>query len=150
MVRFYIISLPGFLLHLSALPPYQSSHQHHSLIASSLPTLPMCFPSPSSSLSSLCITINGNNDRNQHINVRATLLFSSQRAAEHLLALTNPCWSLPIGCSLVHRGRIESTITLHPAKGEDMAMSATTMILASLIEGVPKRRNRSLKGRGKA
>ena len=31
--------------------------------------------------------------------VRATLLFSSQRAAERLLALTNPCWSLPIGCS---------------------------------------------------
>ena len=30
--------------------------------------------------------------------VRATLLFSSQRAAERLLALTNPCWSLPIGC----------------------------------------------------
>ena len=80
------------------------------------------------------------------IAVRATLLFSSQRAAEHLLALTNPCWSLPIGCSLVHRGRIESTITLHPAKGEDMAMSATTTILASLIEGVPRRRNGSLKG----
>ena len=33
------------------------------------------------------------------ISVRATLLFSSQRAAERLLALTNPCWSLPIGCS---------------------------------------------------
>ena len=62
--------------------------------------------------------------------VRATLLFSSQRAAECLLALTNPCWSLPIGCSLVHRGRIESTITLHPAKGEDMATSATTTNLA--------------------
>ena len=31
--------------------------------------------------------------------VRATLLFSSQHAAERLLALTNPCWSLPIGCS---------------------------------------------------
>ena len=31
--------------------------------------------------------------------VRATLLFSSQRAAERLLALTNPCWSLPIGRS---------------------------------------------------
>ena len=31
--------------------------------------------------------------------VRATLLFSSQRAVERLLALTNPCWSLPIGCS---------------------------------------------------
>ena len=34
----------------------------------------------------------------EHI-VRATLLFSSQRAAERLLALTNPCWSLLIGCS---------------------------------------------------
>ena len=78
--------------------------------------------------------------------VRATLLFSSQRAAEPLLALTNPCWSLPIGCSLVHRGQIESTITLHPAKGEDMVMSATTMNLAGLIEGIPKCRNRSLKG----
>ena len=31
-----------------------------------------------------------------------------------------------------------------------MAMSATTTILASLIEGIPKRRNRSLKGGGKA
>ena len=31
--------------------------------------------------------------------VRATLLFSSQRASERLLALTNPCWPLPIGCS---------------------------------------------------
>ena len=30
--------------------------------------------------------------------VRATLLFSSQRAAERLLALSNPCWSLPVGC----------------------------------------------------
>ena len=30
--------------------------------------------------------------------VRATLLFSSQRASERLLALTNPCWSLPEGC----------------------------------------------------
>ena len=78
--------------------------------------------------------------------VRAALLFSSQCAAERLLVLTNPCWSLPIGCSLVHRGQIESTISLHPAKGEDMAMSATTTILASLIEGVPKRRKRSLKG----
>ena len=75
--------------------------------------------------------------------VRATLLFSSQRAAEHLLALTNPCWSLPIGCSLVHRGRIEGTITLHPAKSEDMAMSATTTNLASLIEGIPMGRNGS-------
>ena len=75
--------------------------------------------------------------------VRATLLFSSQRAAEHLLALTNPCWSLPIGCSLVHRGRIKGTITLHPAKSEDMVMSATTTNLASLIEGIPMGRNGS-------
>ena len=44
---------------------------------------------------------------------------------------------------LVHRGQIESTITLHPTKGEDMAMSGTTMSLASLIEGFPKGRKRS-------
>ena len=73
--------------------------------------------------------------------VRATLLFSSQHAAERLLALTNPCWSLPIGCSLVHRGQIKSTITLHPAKGEDMATSATTTSLVGLIEEIPKCRN---------
>ena len=30
---------------------------------------------------------------------------------ECLLALSNPCWTLPVGCSLVHRGQIESTIT---------------------------------------
>ena len=36
---------------------------------------------------------------------------------EHLLALSNPCWTLPVGCSLVHRGRVESTINLYPAKG---------------------------------
>ena len=77
----------------------------------------------------------------EELSVRATLLFSSQRAAECLLALTNPCWSLPIGCSYIHRGLIESTITLHPTKGEDMAMSATTTSFASLIEGIPKRRN---------
>ena len=35
----------------------------------------------------------------QQDSVRATLLFSSQRALERLLALTNPCWPLPIGCS---------------------------------------------------
>ena len=29
---------------------------------------------------------------------------------ERLLALSNPCWTLPVGCSLVHRGQIESTI----------------------------------------
>ena len=34
---------------------------------------------------------------------------------ERLLALSNPCWTLPVGCSLVHRGQIESTINLHPA-----------------------------------
>ena len=79
--------------------------------------------------------------------VRATLLFSSQRAAERLLVLTNPCWSLPIGCSLVHRGWIESTITLHPAKGEDMTMSATTTKLASLIEDIPMSRNGSWRAR---
>ena len=32
---------------------------------------------------------------------------------ECLLALSNPCWTLPVGCSLVHRGRIESTINLY-------------------------------------
>ena len=34
----------------------------------------------------------------RHSGVRATLLFSSQRASERLLALTNPCWPLPEGC----------------------------------------------------
>ena len=48
---------------------------------------------------------------------------------EHLLVLSNPCWTLPVGCSLVHRGRIESTINLYPTKGKAMAMSATTMSL---------------------
>ena len=48
---------------------------------------------------------------------------------ERLLALSNPCWTLPVGCSLVHRGRVESTINLYPAKGKAMAMSATTTSL---------------------
>ena len=48
---------------------------------------------------------------------------------ERLLALSNPCWTLPVGCSLVHRGRVESTINLYPAKGKVMAMSATTTSL---------------------
>ena len=45
---------------------------------------------------------------------------------ERLPALSNPCWTLPVGCSLVHRGRIKSTINLYPAKGKVMAMSAAT------------------------
>ena len=61
--------------------------------------------------------------------VRATLLFGSQHAMSVLLALSNPCWTLPIGCSLVHRGRVESTINLYPAKGKVMAMSAATTSL---------------------
>ena len=48
---------------------------------------------------------------------------------ECLLALSNPCWTLPVGCSLVHRGRIKSTINLYPAKGKVMAMSAATTSL---------------------
>ena len=48
---------------------------------------------------------------------------------ERLLALSNPCWTLPVGCSLVHRGQIESTINLYPAKGKAMAMSAATTSL---------------------
>ena len=48
---------------------------------------------------------------------------------ERLLALSNPCWTLPVGCSLVHRGRIESTINLYPTKGKAMAMSAATTSL---------------------
>ena len=48
---------------------------------------------------------------------------------ERLLALSNPCWTLPVGCSLVHRGRVESTTNLYPAKGKVMAMSATTTSL---------------------
>ena len=48
---------------------------------------------------------------------------------ERLLALSNPCWTLPVGCSLVHRGWIESTINLYPAKGKAMAMSAATTSL---------------------
>ena len=63
------------------------------------------------------------------ISVRATLLFGSQHAMSVLLALSNPCWTLPIGCSLVHRGRIESTINPYPAKGKVMAMSAATTSL---------------------
>ena len=48
---------------------------------------------------------------------------------ECLLALSNPCWTLPVGCSLVHRGRVESTINLYPAKGKVMVMSAATTSL---------------------
>ena len=48
---------------------------------------------------------------------------------ERLLALSNPCWTLPVGCSLVYRGQIESTINLYPAKGKAMAMSAATTSL---------------------
>ena len=48
---------------------------------------------------------------------------------ERLPALSNPCWTLPVGCSLVHRGRVESTINLYPAKGKAMAMSAATTSL---------------------
>ena len=48
---------------------------------------------------------------------------------ERLLALSNPCWTLPVGCSLVHRGQVESTINLYPAKGKVMAMSAATTSL---------------------
>ena len=48
---------------------------------------------------------------------------------ERLHALSNPCWTLPVSCSLVHRGRIESTINLYPAKGKAMVMSATTTSL---------------------
>ena len=48
---------------------------------------------------------------------------------ERQLALSNPCWTLPVGCSLVHRGRIGSTINLYPAKGKVMAMSAATTSL---------------------
>ena len=62
--------------------------------------------------------------------VRATLLFRSQCAFEHLLALSNPCWTLPVGCSLVHRGRVESTINLYPAKGK--AMSQTRKLLTQI------------------
>ena len=48
---------------------------------------------------------------------------------ECLHALSNPCWTLPVGCSLVHRGRVESTINLYPTKGKAMAMSAATTSL---------------------
>ena len=48
---------------------------------------------------------------------------------ERLLVLSNPCWTLPVGCSLVHRGRIKGTINLYPAKGKIMAMSAATTSL---------------------
>ena len=48
---------------------------------------------------------------------------------EHLLTLSNPCWTLPVGCSLVHRGQVESTINLYPAKGKVMAMSVATTSL---------------------
>ena len=48
---------------------------------------------------------------------------------ERLLALSNPCWTLPVGCSLVHRGRIKSTINLYPTKGKAMAMTAATTSL---------------------
>ena len=48
---------------------------------------------------------------------------------ERLLVLSNPCWTLPVGCSLVHRGWVESTINLYPAKGKVMVMSAATTSL---------------------
>ena len=48
---------------------------------------------------------------------------------ERLLALSNPCWTLPVGCSLVHRGQVKSTVNLYPAKGKAIVMSATTTSL---------------------
>ena len=48
--------------------------------------------------------------------VRATLLFSSQRAAERLLALTNPCWSLPIGCSWFTEVESKALLSYTPLK----------------------------------
>ena len=51
-----------------------------------------------------------------HPNVRATLLFSSQRAAERLLALTNPCWSLPIGCSWFTEDESKALLPYTPLK----------------------------------
>ena len=120
---------------------YNMSPMHHSNQQASRRTLSS--PSSSSSQGSNAWVNSFSQGGVGLTGVRATLLFGSQRAAERLLALTNPCWSLPIGCSLVHRGRIKSTITSHPAKGEDMVMSATTTSLASLIEGIPRHRNRS-------
>ena len=65
--------------------------------------------------------------------VRATLLFSSQCVISFLLELNQSLLVTADRLFLVHRGRVESTITLYPAKGKDMAMSATTTMLASLI-----------------
>ena len=70
---------------------------------------------------------NGNDEDNGNCQSHSTLQLPM--CDERLLALSNPCWTLPVGCSLVHRGRIESTINLHPTKGEVMAMSATTTSL---------------------
>ena len=50
------------------------------------------------------------------LGVRATLLFSSQRAAERLLALTNPCWSLPIGCSWFTEDESKALLPYTPLK----------------------------------
>ena len=70
---------------------------------------------------------NGNDEDNGDCQSHSTLWLPT--CDERLLALSNPCWTLPVGCSLVHRGRIESTINLHPAKGEVMVMSAATTSL---------------------
>ena len=53
---------------------------------------------------------------NKLTDVRATLLFSSQRAAERLLALTNPCWSLPIGCSWFTEDESKALLPYTPLK----------------------------------
>ena len=59
---------------------------------------------------------NRNEDHAMCVPVRATLLFSSQRAAERLLALTNPCWSLPIGCSWFTEDESKALLPYTPLK----------------------------------
>ena len=71
-------------------------------------------------------------DSKRHLGTKLCQSHSTLRLPtcyERLLALSNPCWTLPVGCSLVHRRRVESTINLYPAKGKVMAMSATTTSL---------------------
>ena len=48
--------------------------------------------------------------------VRATLLFGSQRATERLLALTNPCWSLLVGCPRFTEDESKALLTYTPPK----------------------------------
>ena len=51
-----------------------------------------------------CVTVTQSHTSHQphHCQSHSTLRLPT--CCERLLALSNPCWTLPVGCSLVHRG----------------------------------------------